>query len=194
MPDIFNEIINNSTSGFLSDELRTSPRKMYINAKDRISFVRDKTFYNKMPKFDELKPGDWLLCYGDHTGYEFNGYTWELEAIIRPKNEFDKITVFSHIDNVPVTDINYTALYDELETLTIPSDVLKEIRKHDSGVNLNDYLYTDSVKFEIIDKRVNCCTIEKQSDLVDFFGDENDILNDISIESPDSLGTDFFDD
>lgn len=192
MADIFNEILNNSTRVPSPDEVRTSPQKMYINAKERISFVRDRIFYNKMPEFKDLKPGDWLLCYNDRTGYEFNGRTWELEAVIKSKNDDEEIVLFSHINGIPITDINYTAVYDGLKTLNVPNDVLNEIRKNNPGISLNDYLYTDSVEFKIIDKKINCITAEKQSDLSSFFGEEE--KEEIFFKNSDSLGMGFFDD
>ena len=193
MADIFNEIINNSTRTPSPDEVRTSPQKMYINAKERISFVRDRIFYNKMPEFKDLKPGDWLLCYNNRTGYEFNGKTWELEAIIKSNNEDEKIILFSHINGIPVTDINYSAIYDELKTLNVPDSILKEIRKNNPEISLNDYLYTDSVEFKIVDKEINCITAEKQSNLSSFFGEENEI-EEVFFKNSDSLGMGFFDD
>lgn len=203
MADIFKEIMDNSTSGQLTDELRISPRKMYINAKERISFVRDRKFYNQMPKFNELEPGDWLLCYGACTGYEFNGKTWELEALINPEDDGRNIVIFSHINNVPVTDINYTILSAEPKVLNVPKSLKDAICEKNPNMTLNEYLYTDSVKFNIIDEKIQCDTNEEKSDLSNFFNEEleeknnssnaNSFFN-YSSDANTELGLDFFED
>lgn len=194
MSDTFDEIMNGYAKEFLSDELRISPKKMYINAKEKISFVRDKKFYNKMPEFKDLQPGDWLLCYAHYTGYEFNGKTWELEAIINPKTKADDIVIFSHIDGVPVTDINYCLLTPEIKTLNIPKSLNDIVCANNYGSTLNECLYVDDVSFNIIDKDICCNTAERKSDLFDFFGEENEEkCNNYMFTQNDSFGHDFFD-
>lgn len=142
MKDLFESLIEDSaivkTYRKSENEVRISDKRLSINDKG-MSFVRDRKFYNKMPAFEELKKGDWLLCFHDKTGYEFNGKTWILEGIIG-YNKDDNVTVYSSIDNVPVTDINPVLSNADIGKLPIPISLVNAFNINHPETDIKDFL------------------------------------------------------